>query len=530
MKYVGVSTPAWTLVGDRGNRGGPIKKTTIGPATPERDHEGKILTVCKDAYPKAPEWKFGRGKEREKQFQKKDNYPGPGTYEKKNLFNSKKSSGKRDHVISRAREMKYLNELGPGAYNPRKLTRSMPKFSFGYKFTEEREEEVVGPGKYDPKLKMRKSFNKSKLGTFGRSRRKGTDEMRKTCAPGPGSYFKSASSKRFRIGKKKKKKTMSRGEFCTFGSRSHSRFKRLKSETPGVGRYDLNTHTIEKWIKATGSRTNKKTKETDINFRNKSSSKNMTPGPCHYSIKTDLTKSTAPSYGFGTGNRPPLNIVDMEIPGPASYIGNVLSLEEFEELKRQEREKDKDDKSKNKFFGTANRGFGGGFKNFGKGSQGMDGKKAASLQGKKREMEEEFKEQRIWVKNPLFSGPKFSFKGRRGKKFNKDKLKFPGPGAYYTAHNFMIGLDNPHHIIGTSDRFKQLRKKDMLPGPGEYEIAGDLDGQGAGFAKGLRKDPANVDPEIEVGPDTYDIKSTVPQLQAYENKAQEEAGFKFSLV
>lgn len=511
MKYVGVSTPAWTIVGDEDRGKYKDIPESDEPAPGQRHNFDKAHYI----YQTAPKWKFGKDEGRGDKLFPASKVPGPGAYleeeeEEKKDGGKKRKRNKQGNSISR-RNIKV--GLGPGTYDPKKLARSAPKFSFGYKSQTEREKEDVGPGKYNPKYNL-KEINK--FSTFSRSRRKGTDEMRVTCAPGPGSYFQSKSSKNFRVKKKgkKNKRKLSRGEFCTFGSKSHSRFKGIKSETPGVGRYKYQGHTIGHWIHSRGSRSRKVLKQRESNLKDRYD--NEVPGPGAYSIKTGMTKSTAPSFGFGTMKRPKLrNPADPKIPGPAAYIGNVLDHEEVEDLKRDD----------SNFFGTSKRDF----MKPDKKTDGEDGtsKKATTAYGKMGQADG--LDGRKWMKNPLFQGPKFTFKGRRKNNVKKDMLRFPGPGAYYTSHNYMVGLTNPHHIIGTGDRFKQLRRKDLTPGPGDYNVSMGLSHNGVKFPKSLRKDPANVDPEIEVGPDTYEIKSTVPQLQPWEDKAQKEAGFKITL-
>lgn len=53
---------------------------------------------------------------------------------------------------------------------------------------------------------------------------------------------------------------------------------------------------------------------------------------------------------------------------------------------------------------------------------------------------------------------------------------------------------------------------------------------GTKFGKSLRRGPATVDPDIEVGPGTYELKSTIPQLPPFEEMAKREAGFKLSIL
>ena len=51
-----------------------------------------------------------------------------------------------------------------------------------------------------------------------------------------------------------------------------------------------------------------------------------------------------------------------------------------------------------------------------------------------------------------------------------------------------------------------------------YEINRDLgSSEGIKFPKSKRPPMANpTDPDIEIGPNQYDIKSTIPQLQSFE--------------
>ena len=92
----------------------------------------------------------------------------------------------------------------------------------------------------------------------------------------------------------------------------------------------------------------------------------------------------------------------------------------------------------------------------------------------------------------------------------------------------MVGQDGPAHLIGTQRRFMPS-KTDAFPGPGKYEMTQGVGNRGPKMAKALRRGLATVDADIEVGPGTYDIKNTVPQLQPWEEKAQKEAGYRISL-
>lgn len=118
----------------------------------------------------------------------------------------------------------------------------------------------------------------------------------------------------------------------------------------------------------------------------------------------------------------------------------------------------------------------------------------------------------------MSSAPKYSFKGKRDAAGVLENNYFPGPGNYETSHNFMVGL-GPYYSIGTSKRPQTLKRKRNSPAPGEYEIDRTIGYQGVTIGTGSRKPIYDADPDVDVGPGEYDIKSTVPQLQPWEDKA-----------
>ena len=487
MKYVGVSTPAWSLTGDKDR--GKFKDFPTheypGPGQYHRDASSEKKPLFKNT----PAWRYPES-EREKKRKRgdflvnKNKFPGPGTYKvlkKKSQSQKILANNETAPFIAkqkRFRKKKGNETVGPGSYNDRKLGKSLPRYSLGYKFTDPipRNSQKVGPGLYNPKHSLQEF---SRTTTFGISKKKGTDEMRITCAPGPGKYFVPDSKKSY---------TSRKG---TFGSKSASRFKKIQSSTPGVGSYNLNNNTIESWINT------KKSRAAPFDGTTSTKDGNDVPGPGSYNPSIRATKRKGPSYTM-IMHRRLRSKVDTSTPGPDKYQ-NVAPV------KAKARDKDKQ-----LFFGSSkrrplilNRGTPG------------------PVPSEKEECKPEW-----WRTN---SAPKFSFKGRRGNKFKRNDFRFPGPGEYYTAHNFMMGTGGPEHMVGMSRRWKHVKSKDVTPGPGEYEISLGLLKNGRKFEKSKRRGPEFVDPEIEVGPATYDIKGTVPQLQPWVDKAQKEAGFKIAL-
>lgn len=482
MKYIGVCTPAWTIPGGRKmadwkNLG---EHPVPGPGNYKRDPSDRLV------YRTAPKWKIGTSK-RGKGLIKENKVPGPGNY---NPYAKKSQSQKilrknreKPPFITkekRFRRSKRDQTVGPGSYNHKKLTRSAPKFTFGYKFDDiENGQDIdmktnVGPGLYEPQYKH-KEFSKGK--TIAKTGRKGPEHFRKTCAPGPGYYKypmkKSASSYTSRKG--------------TFGSATQSRFKKVTTDSPGVGSYDLKSHTISNWLK------NKKIRVPNNQQIKIESSGNDVPGPGAYQPEIRYSKRVGPSYTIGTGKRPQLNQFDPNVPGPGKYFPSV------------------NDNS------TNDTDYGNNFRTTFGSSNRVPLAPQTGTPGPKYN-----------VLARTNSAPKFSFKGRKGAKLKREDFRFPGPGSYFTSHNFMVGRAGPAHLIGTQRRFFG-RRKEGTPGPGDYNIAKGIGFRGPKFPKSRRKGPANVDPDIEVGPGTYDIKNTVPQLQPWEEKAQKEAGFRIAL-
>lgn len=249
----------------------------------------------------------------------------------------------------------------------------------------------------------------------------------------------------------------------------------------------MKAHTINDWLKNKKIRV-PKNQQVKIEI-----SGNDVPGPGAYQPEIRSSKRVTPSFTIGRGKRPQLTKVDGNIPGPGKYLAVYNDAS------------------------TNDTDYGNNFRTtFGSSNRtplavntGTPGPKYNLLARTN-------------------SAPKFSFKGRKGSKLKRDDFRFPGPGSYFTSHNFMVGRSGPAHLIGTQRRFFK-KKSDHVPGPGDYNLAKGVGFRGPRFPKSVRQGPANVDPDIEVGPGTYDIKNTVPQLQPWEEKAQKEAGFRIAL-
>jgi hypothetical protein len=340
-----------------------------------------------------------------------------------------------------------------------------------------------------------------------------------------GSRLSKASSKKL-VGSKVTKDGAKKGFWS-----SAKRFKRNVSETPGVGEYFKKNGKDEKW---TIRRETKPVIESLNDQQNLLREfNNGVPGPGKYTPAYRTSKKHGPKFTIGKMKRPKLNKNDPTVPGPDTYqtidtTSKVVSKQKY--IPVTGRKKTNTGTKPLYTFGCARRkGMMNNKKAPGPGRYHLQYINKGLLTNKQKHprvfnTQYSSKPGDIWRTN---SAPKFSFKGKRSNKAKPDNIRFPGPGSYYPEDNFRIGPDGgPEHIIGTGLRSGMSRRRqEATPGPGDYNISLGLGKLGVGFAKSERRGPAVVDPDIEVGPATYDIKSTVPQLQPWEENAQKEQGF-----
>lgn len=192
MKYIGVSTPAWTIIGDSGRH----KLKNIGAmATNDLFYN----VDDKLANPEAPKWSFSKDKNKSGLI-KHSNNPilGPGSYYKAHKSTKVSASAKMlrplnpEHQPRRFKEIRHANRLVPHSYDVNDLKKA-PKFSFGYKLDHNslnglKSDNDLGPGYYYS------GGEAEKLGSTGISFSKGpredTTHKKKLNYPGPDRYFK----------------------------------------------------------------------------------------------------------------------------------------------------------------------------------------------------------------------------------------------------------------------------------------------------------------------------------------------------
>ena len=238
MKYIGVCTPAWSIPGGRkAVDWRDLGESSVpGPGNYKKDPSDKLV------FNNAPKWKIGTA-ERGMGKQKTNKVPGPGSYNyhirKSKSTTIIRKNGEKPPFVTKEKRFKRSKRditVGPGSYNHKKLTRSAPKFSFGYKFDalenvpDAEMKKNIGPGLYEPQYKHRE-FSKGKtIPTTGRKKKK---VFNKAYVPGPGDYNPTKKSMR-------RSYTSTKGTFgSSFGDKVKERFKKRKTDGPGVGSYHL---------------------------------------------------------------------------------------------------------------------------------------------------------------------------------------------------------------------------------------------------------------------------------------------------
>lgn len=106
MKYIGVSTPAWTMPGGREEVDWRDlgEDSVPGPGNYKRDPSDKVV------YESAPTWKIGKEKRSAKSFIPKSSVPGPGKYnpyvQKKERKRFIRKNGEKEPFITKEKRFK----------------------------------------------------------------------------------------------------------------------------------------------------------------------------------------------------------------------------------------------------------------------------------------------------------------------------------------------------------------------------------------------------------------------------------------
>jgi Sperm-tail PG-rich repeat len=489
MKFVGVSAPAWTILGKKEQK----KKVedyidAVDPANNEIPGDAKTFGVSQ-LYPSAPQWSFNKSKSHIHLPKAKTAEPGqrPENLDPKKWREYLKpgtmfSKGAR---LGNSKKHNEYSTPGPGQYGAdlREVDPSvaMPCFSMAYKQDATTGQDInqLAPNAYEPQFKHREM---NRCSSFGKAPKAGLEHIaRQSFAPGPGMYEiprerPNTSSQKGTFGKSKRNDLYKHGAVCT-----------------PENDYNVELHTIAyKAAMIKGDSQGKNNAKPNTSNMQRLTSDNITGGSGTENIGFNGTKKNAPAWRFGSSTRPPLNGEPQCMVGPGEHLNATKSLKpavqsvpKFSRAKRRPL-------NDNEVFQRGD---------------------SSKLKPDRRSLIDNMNKV-----HPLFNGPLFSFRGKFESVENREAMKVPGPGHYeFHPEEGLYFPNSTAVIIGTAER-DPVRRREFLPGPGTYNIKRTLSSaSGIKFPKSRRQPPGNdVDPDIEVGPGQYKLKSTIPQLQCYE--------------
>lgn len=493
MKYVGVSAPAWTIAGKWKEPIAVVDDKNIFAPPPPAIENHKIMR----SVPRLPHVARQRI-EREISPPKEPKFP--------KAVSTKKNTKKP--MITQAERFPMSKDAafgpGPTSYQQdyfKDLSGKMANFSFGYRFSEDnnkvKQEPIIKPppedapipGLYYP-IYSHKEYQRGIK--FNKAKHDGLNLLAGSCAPGPGKYV---------IPEMKGNTSSKKGTFGTPKKIDES--KSTKDEDLGYGRFHYEP---EKYIPKSRVIT-RSLSETRLNKKSVESEVPRHP-PIYYGNGEFQAKG--PKWKFGKGSRPPLNSSTQTNLGPGEYFS--LNL-------------DKPADEKNYF--------------------------PKLPQAKRRPLNENnitpgpgtyplqiAEDDEIGQK--ILNKPKglaYSMRGKYDIPGSVDYLRQPGPGQYEVHNINGIGIELFKHgsiarTFATSSR-KLGKVEKNYDGPDMYNLSRDLGSdQGIKFPKSVRRPLAtNADPDIDLGPGYYDLKSTVPQLQKFEqDKLDRAEQFNLNLI
>lgn len=496
MKYVGVSAPAWTLLGkwhDQNKKPKLEDEEDFAPPPPSLEH--KPLIKSQPKIPTKP------------RLRQEKVYPPP----KEPFIPPPVKSKRKKPMISKAERFPVSKDAafgpGPTSYQQDIITSSisskMPNFSFGYRFDAElphKESEliVLPPKEPIPFLHYPQYLNKehTKSISIPKAKKEVLEKLGASCAPGPGKY----NPKEPKAYQKQPHKNGTFGNPKDPNSVSTREDDRVEP-MPAFQDYMSPPKHLPKSKGITRSLSEQQLKK---------------PEPLPYTPHQYFDKhfydfrAKGPKWEFGKSERPPLNTTCQTDLGPGEYIGlgsqfkpkpPANSLPKLPKAKRRPLNDNTDN---------------------------VPGPATYPLEV----AEDDFIGQKI--KNKLH-GPAFSMRGKYPLPEAKDKDRMPGPGQYEVHNLNQIGMDErkigPTIYVMERNIAKKIEKD--YDGPDMYNITKDLgSGEGIKFPKAKRQPIAtNTDPTIDLGPGYYDLKPTVPQLQPFEQaKLNQLETFNLNLI
>lgn len=498
MKFVGVSAPAWTIIGERIHS--PPKKSDAEdadrppPVIVDADQKSRPYV-----HERFPAWEFPKTKRPMNTSSapalKK---PRPATAQPATATDDKPKGLKPS--FSKANRFIVNKEVTPGPADYAEdrvkpmIARRMPNFSMAYKQETDTGvfKNALGPNAYQLNYRQ-KEPEREKTFKFGNEIRPGLKQPLDPEAihPGPGAYENNKPER--------PNSSSTRGTFSKATRDDLYKAKpayKLDIDTD----YIVDQHTIEyqsELIKETYANKNSVRPNTAAVTRQTNDNTSST-GAGTETIGFNGTKINAPVWKFGTGSRPPLNGLDLGVPGPGSYYkkGEFSNPKPFPRAQSASCIPKARRRPLNDFDPTPGVG-------------------EYNLRDEVPTVDDT---ECLLKPKSLLGGPLYTFRGKFLAGSARDDYYKPGPGQYEYDHTYGLGWSRGRSSkFGTSVRYK-TKLKDTRPGPGSYEIKRTiLNSEGVKFARSKRPPPNNgTDKDVEIGPGQYNLKSTVPQLQCYE--------------
>ena len=515
MKYVGVSTPAWTILGR------PEAKPAAAEELPEPVAVDADKLSRRHLYPRPPTTVFVTPQPQGLP----DLFAPPATPPPPAMEPARPRRTKKD-TFPKEDRFKTRNAPpgpGPGYYQAdldKKVTASMNNFSFGYRFeapgapVSEKVEGADPPpvtGLYHPLYKHRELDRSVSFGKAPRDRVLPLQVRKKDAKghyvvkelplppeqPGPGHYeVKSQSGN----------PTSRKG---TFGQPRRAAPKKLEEagaefedETSSPGRRrDLQPNTIEynvqKILDYAELRSSFAASHPQKPRKQLEAEAGTDPGPLLASPLFEY-KPAGPKWRFGTGDRPELNHVSQTDIGPGEY---------FNQTHNPHKKKLAQAKS---------------FPALPKRQPGAQPRLFGEEKRRRAEQDHQLREQDDFARQvqqkQLFAGPAFSFRGKFDRHGYKEAYRLPGPGQYDFEAAARLGDPGRGPKFGTSTR-PGLAVPGPALGPGSYEVDRSLGQAGVKFPRAGRRPMHNgSDPDVELGPGQYTLASTIPDLQYHEKQ------------
>lgn len=495
MKYVGVSAPAWTILGKWKDQIPQPKSDNEEEFSPPPVLDNKNLIKSQPRIVTKP-----------RQRQEKV-FPPPKEMKTPPPVKTKR----KKPMISKAERFPVPKDagfgVGPTSYQPDIITGSiaakMPNFSFGYRFDSElpkKENELIELPVHEPIPLLHypqfKHKEHAKAITFPRADKDGLNLITASKSPGPGKY----NPHEPRAYEKPKSK------IGTFGN---PKDPNAKSESTKDDDYAGSYPSYNEYVPP------KSVPKHKGITRSLSEQQIKKPLPVQPSSANFFDehfykfKAKGPKWKFGDSTRPPLNVTNQTNLGPGEYMG----------LGSQFNPKDINKHSLPRLPQAQRRPLNENNKVPGPGTYPLE------------VAEDDAIGQRLKSK---LHGPAFSMRGKYPPPGSVDHLRMPGPGQYEVHNMNQIGMDKNKigPTVYASERGISTLKKDY-DGPDMYNITKDLGSdEGIKFPKSKRKPMATAtDPDIDLGPGYYDLKSTVPQLQPFEQaKFNQLENFNLNLI